>query len=67
MNGPAVGVGCTLCVHCDLVYAVDTAYFWAPFFRLALVPEFASSQLFAPLFGSGFGGTGFPVFLLLAM
>jgi enoyl-CoA hydratase/carnithine racemase len=51
VNGPAVGIGTTLLFHCDLVYASDTATFWAPFPRLALVPEFCSSVTFPRTMG----------------
>ena len=43
VNGPAVGIGVTLLLHCDLVFCLETATFWIPFNRLALVPEFCSS------------------------
>ncbi|KAL7564139.1 hypothetical protein ACA910_021114 [Epithemia clementina (nom. ined.)] len=46
VQGPAVGIGCTLLMHCDLVYMSSQATLWAPFTRLALVPELCSSQTF---------------------
>jgi enoyl-CoA hydratase/carnithine racemase len=51
VNGPAVGIGTTLLLHCDLVYASEAATFWAPFTRLALVPEFCSSVTFPRTMG----------------
>jgi enoyl-CoA hydratase/carnithine racemase len=46
VNGPAVGIAVTLLCHVDLAYAVPEASFWTPFFRMAIVPEYASSALF---------------------
>lgn len=43
VNGPTVGIGVTLLLHCDLCYCTKDATFWSPFTRLALVPEFCSS------------------------
>ncbi len=51
VNGLAVGVGLTLLLHCDLVYAEPEAKLWAPFVELGLVPEAASSLLLPRVIG----------------
>ncbi len=49
--GVAVGVGTTLLLHCELVYAGDNAAFSLPFANLGLCPEAASSLLAPQMFG----------------
>ncbi len=51
VNGVAVGVGTTMLLHCDLVYAGESARFSMPFTQLALCPEAASSMLLPAVAG----------------
>jgi len=51
VHGAAVGSGTTMLLHCDFVYAGESARFQMPFINLAVVPEFGSSFLVAARIG----------------
>ena len=47
VNGPAVGIGCSLALCCDLIVAAQSTYFLLAFVNIGLVPD-GGSSLFVP-------------------
>jgi 2-(1,2-epoxy-1,2-dihydrophenyl)acetyl-CoA isomerase len=45
VHGPAVGIGCSLALVCDLILAAESAYFLLAFVNIGLVPDGGSSLL----------------------
>lgn len=51
INGPAVGVGMTMALACDIRLASESASFGCPFTRIGLTPEFGSTYFLPRLVG----------------
>ncbi len=51
VNGPAVGIGCSLALACDLVMAAESAYFGLAFVNIGLMPDGGSTAFVPPSVG----------------
>jgi 2-(1,2-epoxy-1,2-dihydrophenyl)acetyl-CoA isomerase len=51
VNGIAAGIGVSLALVCDLIVAVDTAYFLLAFRRIGMVPDGGASWLLPRIIG----------------
>lgn len=51
VNGPAVGIGCSLALACDLVMAADSAFFGLAFVNVGLMPDGGATVFVPPAIG----------------
>lgn len=51
VNGPAVGIGCSLALACDLAMAAESAFFSLAFVNIGLMPDGGSTALVPPAVG----------------
>jgi 2-(1,2-epoxy-1,2-dihydrophenyl)acetyl-CoA isomerase len=53
INGPAVGIGCSLALTCDLLVAAESAYMLLGFVNIGLVPDGGALALMSARVGAG--------------
>jgi 2-(1,2-epoxy-1,2-dihydrophenyl)acetyl-CoA isomerase len=51
VNGPAVGIGCSLALACDLIMAAESSFFGLAFVNIGLMPDGGSTALVPPAVG----------------
>jgi 2-(1,2-epoxy-1,2-dihydrophenyl)acetyl-CoA isomerase len=51
VNGPAVGIGCSLALSCDLIMAAESAFFGLAFVNIGLMPDGGSTAFVPPAVG----------------
>jgi 2-(1,2-epoxy-1,2-dihydrophenyl)acetyl-CoA isomerase len=51
VNGPSVGIGCSLALACDLIMAGESAYFGLAFVNIGLMPDGGSTAFVPPAIG----------------
>lgn len=53
LNGPAVGIGCSLALTCDLIVCAESAYMLLAFVNIGLVPDGGALALVSTRAGAG--------------
>jgi 2-(1,2-epoxy-1,2-dihydrophenyl)acetyl-CoA isomerase len=51
VNGPAVGIGCSLSLACDLILSAESAFFGLAFVNIGLMPDGGSTAFVPPAVG----------------
>jgi 2-(1,2-epoxy-1,2-dihydrophenyl)acetyl-CoA isomerase len=51
VNGPAVGIGCSLALACDMILAAESAFFGLAFVNIGLMPDGGSTAFVPPAVG----------------